>query len=141
VVVTIPPPRPDRPAQSGPLQRQECTRKLAAAELEKEEGCVVDEQVTAEPGILRYPCGDGAAEARFRQSIFRGEVRGGDLELRFEHEFQFVDGCRWHSVERIVGTLARLKLHYSYDDAPLPEQLGCWDICGATTEITVTDSE
>ncbi len=118
-----------------------CVRKLAVYALDKAEGCVVDEQVTAEPGQLEYPCRGGTAEAHFRDTVFRGELENGELDLRREREFSYEDGCRWRSVERIAGSLSAGRLRYSYDDAPVSEQRGCAEPCGASALVSVIGPE
>ena len=140
-VVDVPAAPSDSVGTPRPVPSEVCSQKLAVYALDKADGCVVEEQVTAEPGRLDYPCGGGPAVARFRDAVFRGEVKDGEIALRREREFRYEDGCRWQSVERIAGSLRGGRLRYSYDDAPLPEQRGCADPCGATAPVTVIGPE
>ena len=140
-VVVVPAAPSDSAGALRPGPPEMCSRQLAVYALDKAEGCVVEEQVTAEPGLLDYPCGGGPAEARFRDAVFRGEVRNGELQLRREREFRYEDGCRWQSIERIAGSLGGGRLRYSYDDAPLPDQRGCADPCGASALVSVIGPE
>jgi hypothetical protein len=140
-VVVVPTAPSDSVGTLRPVPPKTCSFELAVYALDKEESCVVQEHVTAEAGLLEYPCGGGPAEVRFREAVFRGEVRNGELELRYEREFRYDDGCRWQSVERIAGPLRGGRLRYSYDDAPLPGQRGCADPCGASALVNVIAPE
>lgn len=47
-----------------------------------------------------------------------GTVTGDRLDLVYEHDHWFIDGCRWRATERLTGGVAEcsLELEYSYSE-------------------------
>ncbi len=122
------PPRPGAP----------CTATLVVAATRGAEGCWLDEQVTRQPGTLRYPCGGGPAEARFGGVAFRGRVEtDGRVALVLGTRFHYADGCDWGTEQHIDGRLPDGRLSYDYREFPLPGQTDCARPCHAVAEVAV----
>lgn len=114
-----------------------CTAQLVVSNIQRRAGCTIDERVSRQPGVLTYPCVGGPAEARFGETRFAGEVRGGNVTVEIETRFPFSDGCQWSSKQRIVGALGTRALAYEYLEAPLDGQHGCAPACSASGAVQV----
>ena len=120
------------------LATGQCLVRLTVGELFKGSTCYVDEKVTKRPGTLRFPCqGDGPATARFGSYLFRGEMRGGEVDLVLRTEFPWDDGCRWTSEQHLRGKPSTGRMGFSYAERPKPDQNGCMPACSAEATVTV----
>ena len=109
----------------------QCTATLAVDAVQTRAGCTIDERVSGRQATLQYGCGDGPATAAFGESVFQGAVSQGVLDLSIETIFDFTDGCRWRSKQRIAGPIGGGALRYEYDEQPDPGQTGCAAGCSA----------
>lgn len=100
--------------------------------------CFVDARVRNEAGELRFPCEGGDAEARFAGAHFLGRASGDEVDVTLQTTFDFEDGCRWVSEQRIRGSLSANELDYTYTEAPAPGQSGCTSPCAARAKVAVS---
>jgi hypothetical protein len=124
---------------AAPDARALCSVRLEVARPRLEERCVLYEKVTGTRGTLSFPCIEGPAEARFGETAFAGELKGGAVELVFEDEYEWNDGCRWKATQKIHGTLAHKQLVYKYSEQPV-RGTGCLDACTATSFVKVVEN-
>lgn len=99
--------------------------------------CFVDARVRDGKGEIAFPCTGGDAEARFGSTRFRGAVSQGVVDVSLSTTFDFKDGCRWISQQRITGALSEPALEYSYTESPAPDQSGCASACSARARLAV----
>lgn len=140
VDATVAPSRaPRTPPQPQPQETgRTCTATLSVQQTEGAAGCFLDERVTGAPGVLRYPCGGGAATAAFRNGTFAGRVEAnGAVSLTLATRFHYGDGCDWSSAQTVTGNLSDRRLVFQYTEAPLPGQRHCAGACRATGAVTV----
>jgi hypothetical protein len=123
-----------------------CTLTLKAARIEKSApGCYLDEHISHEPGLLKYPCGgDGPAEADFGTQHYKGKVDVGELQLELTTELDWNDGCRWGTAATIsgsitdkAGTPTLKKLVWRYQDHVISGR-DCSGVCDAHTSFDVS---
>jgi len=116
-----------------------CSARLGAEKIAlSSKSCWVDALVHRVAGTLRFPCAGGPIELVFGRHRFTGSVRHCSVEARAITVFPWRDGCKWRSEQRIRGALGRGRLRYSYREAPLPGQSGCWtSSCTATAELAI----
>ncbi|MCB9591212.1 MAG: hypothetical protein H6719_00655 [Sandaracinaceae bacterium] len=114
-----------------------CQSTLAVGPVRTRPGCTIDERVSGQTTALSHACGDGPAAASFADARFEGGVTNGQLDIAIETAFDFSDGCRWRTKQRIQGTLASGQLAYTYEEQPDPGQRGCAQGCLANAEVQV----
>jgi hypothetical protein len=112
-----------------------CMELLTVGALGESNGsCFVDARVRGVRGVLVYACDGGDAEADFGKAKFHGTFHDGALDISLETSFDFSDGCKWVSHQRISGTM-RNKVTYTYGEAPKPGQHNCASACTATANV------
>jgi hypothetical protein len=79
-----------------------------------------------------------SASASLADKTFLGEVQNGEVKLVLSSNFDWADGCRWETVQKIYGQLSTGGLTYTYVEAPLAGQQGCSSSCSATGGIRIT---
>jgi hypothetical protein len=121
-----------------------CTRTLLVGPLAlSSPSCWTDSAVSeGEVGTLVYDCGGGAASATFGSRTFVGAVAAVDgsgdfLDLCIGTEFDWSDGCHWHSAQHLVGSIASGALSFGYAESPDPGEVGCASSCKASATVTV----
>jgi len=115
-----------------------CESQLSVGPVQTRPGCQIDERVSQQTTTLSHPCsGDGPASAAFADAVFEGGVNGGELDIAIETVFDFSDGCRWRTKQRIQGPLGAGALSYSYEEQPEPGQRGCAEGCVASATAQV----
>ena len=100
--------------------------------------CWVDEKVSKNAGVLRYPCGGGPATLSFGTWRFVGTVTDGRIDVALSSRFDWQDGCTWQSNQRISGALRSRELSYEYSEHPISGS-GCFRPCGASATVRVTE--
>jgi hypothetical protein len=115
-----------------------CTRALRVLSVSPSgAGCFVDVVVAdGDRGTLRFDCNGGAAEATFGTHVFAGSFDRGRIDICTGTSFDYSDGCRWNSAQRIQGPLAT-ELRFDYVESPAPGQSGCASRCSATARVLV----
>jgi hypothetical protein len=121
----------DRP-DAGP-----CAATLVAAAVTATPGCWVDEKVANQTTSLTYACAGGAAVAPFDVDFVGSVSTDGRVDLGATSDFEWDDGCRWRSEQRIVGALSAGTLDYSYTEKPIAGE-GCASAhCTASAQVAV----
>jgi len=116
----------------------QCQSQLEVGRVQTRPGCQIDERVSQQTTVLTHPCGgDGPASATFADAVFQGNVNAGELDVSIETFFDFSDGCRWRTKQRLQGTLASGQLAYSYEEQPTAGQRGCAQGCFASATARV----
>jgi hypothetical protein len=82
------------------------------------------------PGTLVFECGGSRVEARFGDRTYRGTRTGDHVALCIQTEFDYADGCRWRSSQRLEGELDGGSLMLSYREEPIAGS-GCFPPCTA----------
>lgn len=120
----------------GPLRAPICTRPLFAddAVLSCPGGFV--DVVAQGPGTLAWECGGGRAEARFGDRIYRGSRTGDAVALCIQTEFDYADGCRWRSSQRLEGDVATGELRLTYREVAIAGT-ACFPPCSADARVVV----
>jgi hypothetical protein len=117
-----------------------CTARLRVQPISPDSSsCFIDARMRDQTGELLFPCDGGPAVARFRGARFEGTVQSEQVDLTLRTSFDFDDGCRWGSDQRIHGSLLSPTLGYTYNEAPEPGQSGCSRACTAEATIVVSD--
>ncbi len=81
--------------------------------------CWVDSPLKeGQPGQLELACGDGAATLTFPSGVFVGTNTDCNLDLTLATQFDFVDGCKWESTQKIVGYMEG-QVSYTYSEKPI----------------------
>jgi hypothetical protein len=122
-----------------------CTLRLRSGYITKSQpGCIIDSEIGDHLGILSYPCtGDGAIEADFGEQHYVGAIHAGEVQLTFETELEWEDGCRWGTRAAIEGNVAtngassHSPLSWSYHDVVL-RGTNCSGVCTARASFQVT---
>lgn len=65
-------------------------------------------------GTLVWECDGSRAEARFGERAYRGTRSGDQVALCIRTEFDYADGCRWESRQRLEGAFDGDVLTLSY---------------------------
>jgi hypothetical protein len=126
------------PSDAGTPKAPRCTFALQAGAVQKLPSCMVDEKVGEKSATLTVPCeGDGAARAEFGASVFKGAVINGGVLLELESEYDWEDGCTWHTSQRIQGRLDQPDWTYAYREKVISGK-DCGGSCVATAKITFT---
>lgn len=122
-----------------------CELRLRVWHIEKSSpSCHLDGHIDDGPGILRYPCGgNGLAEAEFGEDRYVGRMTDGELELEFQTELDWEDGCRWGTTAVIGGRVvadgepAVRTLKWRYADRVLSGN-DCSGACTANASVVVS---
>jgi hypothetical protein len=88
-------------------------------------------------GTLRWECDGRRAEAVFAAGVYRGTVSGDAFALCIRTEFDYVDGCRWQSSQRIEGDIDASRMSLRYDELAIVSDGDCFPPCTASAEIVV----
>lgn len=128
------------PTPDEPPKVESCHALLFANGISKSSyGCVIEEQISKNQGILTYPCtGNGDAEAAFGEELYTGQIRDGELDLEVKNEFDWPgDGCRWGTTANIRGRVTtERQLSWSYRDYAV-RGTACSGTCTATSVFSV----
>lgn len=140
VDLAIPPLGKPTPALTAtePAKPETCHAIVLARPIEKSSfGCIIDEQISKQRGILTFPCrGDGEAEAAFGEQLYRGQAHDGELDLEAKTELDWPgDGCRWGTTANIRGRVDG-ELAWSYRDYVVRGQ-NCSGTCTARSVFAV----
>jgi hypothetical protein len=81
-------------------------------------------------GTLVWECGGFRAEARFGERTYRGTRIGDDVALCIRTEFDYADGCRWESSQRLEGELSGEALTLTYRERSIAG-MDCFPPCTA----------
>jgi hypothetical protein len=97
-----------------------CSVTLSVTNVAITSGCWIDERVSHQNAVLRFPCIGGVAEADFG-ATFSGTVAEPSTatSLSASTTFWWSDGCRWQSEQRIEGELSAGALRYTYSEMPI----------------------
>lgn len=113
-----------------PLRGMLCTRPLFGGEPTLScPGGFVDVAARGE-GTLVWECGGSRAEARFGERTYRGTRTGDDVALCIRTEFDYADGCRWESSQRLEGELSGEALTLTYRERSIAG-MDCFPPCTA----------
>jgi hypothetical protein len=116
-----------------------CTATLKVVPLGRSgASCHIAEEVAGQNGTLTYPCAGGRAEATFGSYVFQGFITDGKIDLLLSTSFDFTDGCKWRSRQRVQGSVASGELGLDYEEAPEPGQKSCASACTAGARVKVT---
>jgi len=99
--------------------------------------CQLIENVSTMSATFSVPPEGEVASIRFGDDVFVGSVKGGLLDVYFRGEFDWNDGCRWETVQRIRGDLSSGSVHYTYSESPLSKPLDCADPCSGEADVRV----
>lgn len=121
-----------------------CFARLDPEPIQTQNGCQLDERISAGPGRLAFNCsGDGPLEAVFGDHRFEGTVTRGNAVLTLTTEIDWQDGCHWETKQGLRGTLKvengsikQSKLVWSYSEKPV-RGTSCYGSCTARAEIAV----
>lgn len=80
-------------------------------------------------------CTGGGARIEFGDVVFVGGFDGDRIDVCSATTFDWSDGCRWGSAQRIVGSVKSGTLSFTYNEAPLPGETGCVVPCSANAVI------
>ncbi len=130
-----------------------CTFRLISGPITKSSPtCYLDEHITEKPGVLRYACRGGNAEAVFGEhgeQTYRGTVSSqGEINITASGELDWEDGCRWgttaiisgwvplHNVDNVTRRVDETdgKLEWTYSDRVLSGN-ACSGVCYANTQL------
>lgn len=120
----------------GPLTGALCSRALFAEEAVLSCPGGFADVVAAGDGTLVSECDGRRVLARFGDRTYRGTRTGERVTLCIQTEFDYVDGCRWQSSQRLEGDLGSGVLALSYRETPI---LGtrCFPPCSADARVLV----
>lgn len=103
--------------------------------------CQLDEQVSQNPGHLRYPCtGDGPTELEFGPHRFTGSLVGGKLSLELVTELDWDDHCHWETHQTVTGLVRGSTVRWAYSEKPV-RGTGCFAACTATAELKIGNGQ
>jgi hypothetical protein len=85
-------------------------------------------------GTLSFECDGSRAEARFGSRTYRGSRVGDEVALCIRTEFDYVDGCRWQSSQRIEGALSDPSLTLTYREVTIAG-MSCFPPCTADSVV------
>lgn len=119
----------------GPL----CWHTLEVLEITRSSStCFVDTVVKEGAfGELAVDCSGGAAEATFGDHVFRGSFDGDQVDICTGTSFDWSDGCRWDSSQRVQGSIGSGEVRFDYTEAPAPGQTRCLTPCTATARVLI----
>ncbi len=124
----------DAPADTGSAT---CTKTLTIATVTiTPSGCPLNENVTAAPATLSYPCAGGTGTATFGKQTFTGTVANGQVGLQNVDTFIIGSSCTWQSTQRLEGTLAG-PLTYSYAEKVITTGCSASGSCKGSGSCTV----
>jgi hypothetical protein len=118
-----------------PLREPICTRPLfgEAPSLSCPGGFV---DVAAQgDGVLAWECMGDRAEARFGDRAYRGTRSGDRVSLCIRTEFDYVDGCRWQTSQRIEGDTTGAALGLTYREIAISGDGSCFPPCTADSVV------
>lgn len=119
---------------AAPLREPLCTRPLFGNPPTPScAGSFVDVAAQGE-GMLVFECDGSRAEARFGPRVYRGSRVGDAVALCIRTEFDYVDGCRWQSSQRIEGSLSAPSLALTYREIAIGG-VGCFPPCTADAVV------
>lgn len=87
------------------------------------------------PGSLVWECDGVRAEARFGARVYRGQRVGDQVALCIRTEFDYVDGCRWQSSQRIEGDASGSALLLTYRELSIRGDGDCFPPCTADSVV------
>jgi hypothetical protein len=71
--------------------------------------------------------------------VFSGTLTGNAVNLRYEHQHPFTDGCGWKATETLVGQLdpatCRFALSYDYTESVVQSDGSCASPCSAMADV------
>ncbi|MEE2828119.1 MAG: hypothetical protein VX498_02940 [Myxococcota bacterium] len=112
---------------------------LTVEDLQVPRSCHVD--ISEDPSArLTWDSKTGEAFATFGNHEFSGLVTGDTVSLVATTEFDWSDGCRWKTEQRITGLLHGPPLAFFYQEAPLPGQRNCSNPCTATGIVSAVSA-
>jgi hypothetical protein len=120
----------------GPLTGALCRRPLFAEEAVLSCPGGFADVVAAGDGTLVAECDGPRVEARFGDRTYRGTHTGDRVTLCIQTEFDYVDGCRWQSSQRLEGDLASGELALSYREMSILGTM-CFPPCSADARVLV----
>ena len=88
------------------------------------------------PGVLVWECDGDRVEARFGDRTYRGSRVGTFMTLCIQTEFDFADGCRWQSSQRLAGDTATGRLDLTYREVAIRGS-SCLPPCSADARVDV----
>lgn len=132
------PPSPICVAPDGGLGATTCRRTLRVLAITKSSlSCFVDTIVKdGDRGTLVFDCDGGGAEIQFGAHTMTGSFDGRRVDTCTGTAFDFSDGCRWNSAQRIQGDLTQ-QLRFDYAESPAPGERGCLSPCSASAVVVV----
>jgi hypothetical protein len=73
--------------------------------------------------------------------VFTGTVVNDQVDLVYEHQHPFTDGCGWKATETLAGTLdptsCHFALRYDYVESVVVNNGGCASPCSAQANVTL----
>lgn len=132
------PPSPICVAPDGGVGATSCRRALRVLAITKSSpSCFVDTIVKeGDRGTLVFDCNGGGAEIAFGTHTMTGSFDGRRVDTCTGTSFDFSDGCRWNSAQRIQGDIAG-DLRFDYAESPAPGEQGCLSPCSASAVVVV----
>ncbi|MBN8615097.1 MAG: hypothetical protein J0L92_31155 [Deltaproteobacteria bacterium] len=125
------------PCEIGPAPLAEpiCTRPLFGREPTLScPGGFVD--VAAQgAGELAWECDAFRAEARFGARVYRGQRVRDQVALCIRTEFDYVDGCRWQTSQRLEGDASGDDLTLTYREVAISGDGDCFPPCTADSIV------
>jgi len=125
------------PCEIGPAPLTEplCTRPLFGREPTLScPGGFVD--VAAQGvGELVWECEGFRAEARFGARVYRGQRVSDQVALCIRTEFDYVDGCRWQTSQRLEGDATGRQLTLTYREVAIDGDGDCFPPCTADSVV------
>ena len=73
----------------------------------------------------------------FAAGVYRGTHTGDAFALCIRTEFDYLDGCRWQSSQRIEGDATDGALALTYDETAITSDGDCFPPCTAEARIAV----
>lgn len=121
----------------GPLGSPTCTTVLFAEEPTLScPGGFVDVVARGDGSLVSGCDGVGRVEARFGDRIYRGSRSGDLVGLCIQTEFDYADGCRWRSSQRLEGDLSTGVLSLTYREEAIAGT-SCFPPCTADSVVRV----
>lgn len=118
-----------------PLAPPLCTRPLFGLEPTLScPGGFVDVAAQGE-GALRWECDGTRAEARFGARVYRGQRVGDQVALCIRTEFDYLDGCRWQTSQRLEGDASGSDLVLTYREVAISGDGECFPPCTADSVV------
>lgn len=118
-----------------PLAEPVCTRPLFGREPTLScPGGFVDVAAQGE-GVLAWECDGIRAEARFGARVYRGQRVRDQVALCIRTEFDYVDGCRWQTSQRLEGDATSSELTLTYREVSISGDGDCFPPCTADSIV------